>query len=110
MWGWLRLDIVFASRLKRARSSGEADTCWGQHFDRHVPAQARIPGSVNLAHPAGAEKRYDFIWTEASARLERHGRYSSLEPSGASPKTPDPEDVRLTVTPKPGRVALSAGP
>jgi hypothetical protein len=28
-----------------------------QHFDRHVAAEFRIAGTIDLAHPAGAEQR-----------------------------------------------------
>ena len=36
----------------------------GKDLDRHVPAQARVVGAVDLAHPAGAERREDLIGTE----------------------------------------------
>ena len=40
----------------------------GQHLDRHVALEPRVPRPVDLAHPARAERRDDLVGTEASSR------------------------------------------
>ncbi len=44
----------------------------GQHLDRDVAAEARIPRAVHLAHAADAEGRDDLVGTDARARRDRH--------------------------------------
>ena len=36
----------------------------GQSFDRHVPAEARVPGAIHLAHTAGADQAVDLVGAE----------------------------------------------
>ena len=45
----------------------------GQHFECDLALQSRIARPIDLAHPAGAKQRHDFIGTELSARAQRHG-------------------------------------
>ena len=45
----------------------------GQHLDRHFPPQTRIGSAIHLAHSAGAERRDNFIRSEACAWRQRHG-------------------------------------
>ncbi len=44
----------------------------GEHLDRHVPAEPRVPGAIDFAHPAGAQKCADLVRAQASARRQRH--------------------------------------
>ena len=36
----------------------------GEHFECDLALQSRIAGPIDLAHPAGAEQRHDFLGTE----------------------------------------------
>ena len=36
-------------------------------FDGHVAIQSRIVRAIHFAHPAGAERREDFVWPEFRA-------------------------------------------
>src|SRR4029079_17233576 len=45
----------------------------GESLPRNGAAAPRIPGPVDLAHPACAEGSEDFVWAEPGARGERHG-------------------------------------
>jgi hypothetical protein len=44
----------------------------GQDLDRDLPLQARVGGSVDLAHPAHAEQGGDLISAEPGSWAERH--------------------------------------
>ena len=74
MCGWLRLETVFASRSKRARTSADATEVLGQHLDRDVAAEAGVAGAVHLAHAAGAERTTDLVGAETGAGGEWHRR------------------------------------
>ena len=52
-----------------------------QHLERHRPVDAGIPRPIHLPHPAGAERRDDFVRSETSSGGQRHevtGFYSAL--------------------------------
>jgi hypothetical protein len=38
-----------------------------QDFDRDGAIEARVAGTIDLTHPAGAEWRHNFVRTESSA-------------------------------------------
>ena len=40
----------------------------GDHLDRDVAPEPRVPGAVNLAHPSRPERGQKFVWTETAAR------------------------------------------
>ena len=69
----------------------------GQHFERDLSLQSRIACPIDLAHPARAEERHDFVWTEASAKAQGHGARLwqqalpgwTLDGSAQSPTPPD---------------------
>jgi hypothetical protein len=42
------------------------------NLDRHCAVEARIPGAIDLAHPARSERRDNFIRPEFRARGEGH--------------------------------------
>src|SRR5215216_5862543 len=44
--------------------------CRLEHLQRHAAPEPRIFGLVDLAHPAGAERRKDFVGTETHAGSE----------------------------------------
>src|SRR4051812_1234304 len=61
-----------------------------QNLDRHVTSKPGIRSAVNLAHPAGAEYRNDFVrpefaaWDESHAQKDYHlERTSSLQRSSS---------------------------
>lgn len=46
----------------------------GKHFDRHIAAQPRIAGPVDLSHATGTNRADDFVRSEVDARGEWHAR------------------------------------
>ena len=101
MCGWLSVETVFASRSKRARTSGFADRCCGST----LTATSR-PSRVSRARytspmppaPSGAS---DFVGTEAGAGRQRHGE--ALDDS--TPRRP----ARLTAAAPRGIVSRREG-
>jgi hypothetical protein len=73
-----RRDIRMVQRRQDARLSLEArQTCgvvgkrlW-QDLDGDVAAQARVTGAIDLAHPAGADRREDFVNSQAVSDPQR---------------------------------------
>ena len=56
-----------------------------QHLDGDVAVEPGVPGSIDLAHAAGAKRGGDLVGTEARANRERHRlpsvtRYTSPMP------------------------------
>ena len=83
-----RDDVRMVQGRRRARLLLEprepvrsAESSCGQHLDRHLAAEPRVPRPIDLAHPAGAKRRDDFERAEASARRETHagGKSSCVE-------------------------------
>ena len=66
--------------LEKARLAMEAFTglrvagqrC-GKRLDSNGPIETRVPGAIDLTHPARADLRRHFIRAEASASSQRHG-------------------------------------
>ena len=50
----------------------------GEHLDGHVAVELRVPCTVHLAHPTGADGRGDLVRPEADARRKAHGSQPSL--------------------------------
>ena len=50
-----------------------ADDGRWQHLDGDVAIQPSVARAIDFAHPAGAERRDDFIRAESSARNQAHG-------------------------------------
>ena len=71
MCGWFSDARIFASRWKR-RAVGVVRECVGEDLDRDVSVQLRVAGPIDLPHPAFADRRDDFVGTEAGARSEGH--------------------------------------
>ena len=46
-----------------------------QHLDRDVPAQARVLGTVDLPHAAGAQEARDLVGSEPGTLRDWHGRW-----------------------------------
>jgi len=63
----------------------------GQHLDRHVTLEPRVPRPINLAHSARAERNNDLVWPEARARGEAHAVClpGSEEGAGRAPRRGD---------------------
>jgi hypothetical protein len=53
-------------QLHAGRAGGRHD------LDRDCPFELRISSAVNLAHPAGADRRQDFVSPDSSSDGERH--------------------------------------
>ena len=53
--------------LEPAQPVGVAGDADGQHLDRDLTAQARVPRAVDLAHPARSQGGEDLVRTEAVA-------------------------------------------
>ncbi len=66
MFGWFRAARTSASRWNRARRSGSAADGLGQDLDRDLALEVRVRGAIDLAHPARAERRDDFVGAQAS--------------------------------------------
>jgi hypothetical protein len=61
----------FAREALASIGVGRCDV--GEHFECDLALQSRIACPIDLAHPAGAKQRHDFVRTELSARAQRHG-------------------------------------
>ena len=44
-----------------------------QHLERHVAIEARVVGTIDLAHAAAADQALDFVRAEPGAWREGHG-------------------------------------
>ena len=70
--------------LQAIRVGGEA---LGQHLDRHVAREAVVAGAIDLPHAARAEKRDDFVGTDACAGCDCHWNVFA----GGRPGSPTPD-------------------
>ena len=43
-----------------------------QDLDRHLAAEARVPGAVDLSHSPRSDRREDFVGPESGAGLQGH--------------------------------------
>jgi hypothetical protein len=62
----LRLALEASERV------GVAGDALGQHLDRHFPLEPRVACPVDLAHPAGAERRDDLVRSQPRSGGESH--------------------------------------
>ena len=60
-----------------------------ENLDRDVPPELRIPGAIDLPHPAAAEQRRDFVRAEAGAGLQGHDWKSANYPEGSAAASSD---------------------
>ena len=67
MFGWFSAPAARASCSKRREPVGVGGERRGQHLDRDLAAEPRVARAVDLAHPAGAERRDDLVGPQASA-------------------------------------------
>ena len=72
MWGWESEATARASFSKRRMLSGSLAVSGGQDLDRHLAAEPRVRGPVDLAHAAAAEAASDFVRTEPRAGGKAH--------------------------------------
>ena len=56
MFGWFRAEAERASRSNRLSRSRSARQLGRQDLDRDLASEPRVPGPVDLAHPARAER------------------------------------------------------
>ena len=66
MCGWLSAATTWASRLEARQTVGVSRESVGKNSSAQYHGfSLRIACTVDLAHPTGAERRDDFIGTEA---------------------------------------------
>ncbi len=70
MFGCERAATARASRSNRARATVSSARVSERTLIGDFAPEPRVAGSVNLAHPAGADRRQDFIGPEASSLAE----------------------------------------
>src|SRR5260370_30926117 len=75
-----RADVRMVERRDGLRLAFEAHAgiaapgqARGQDLDRDRAVEPRVPGLVDLPHPAGADRRDDLVGAETGAGLEFHG-------------------------------------
>ena len=68
MFGWFSeaSDLRFALEAREPIGVGRERV--GQDLDRDVAIQLRVARAIDLAHPAGAERRQDLVGAEPRAR------------------------------------------
>jgi hypothetical protein len=69
--------------LESREPFGVVSQCIRENFDCDVSLQRRVRRPIDLAHAAFAERRDDFVGTEAGAWRERHSvvQVSQIDPS-----------------------------
>jgi hypothetical protein len=68
--GMIERGQDFGLALQASDAIGILREGGGQDLDRDVALQARVAGTIDLAHSAGADHRLDFVRTEARSALE----------------------------------------
>src|SRR5438094_360378 len=63
-------SLGFAFKLSNAIGIG--GKCFGQDLDRHFAIELRVTRTIHLAHSTRAERREDFVRTQAGANRETH--------------------------------------
>jgi len=58
--------------LEALAAGGIGGEAGGENFQGDVAGEAGVAGSIDLAHAADADKRFDFVRTEAISCGERH--------------------------------------
>ena len=58
--------------LEALKPAGIGRGVRGKNLDRDVAPEPRVAGAIDLAHPAGAEQRKDFVGTEMDTGCQRH--------------------------------------
>jgi len=58
--------------LKTGHTLRIVSECLGQDLQGHIPLQACIAGTINLAHPTGTEQRHNFIGAYSRTWDQRH--------------------------------------
>ena len=72
MLGCESWEMVFASRSKRWRTSGEEERCGGRTLIATSRLEARVLRAVDLPHPSGADGGEHLVGAEAGPGGERH--------------------------------------
>ena len=77
MFGWLRPPAVCASCSKRRRRSASLENDAGRTLTATSRFEPLVARPVDLAHPAGADRREDLVGTELRSGGEAH--FESLD-------------------------------
>jgi hypothetical protein len=64
--------------LESSERLGVAGERRRQDFDRHLAAEARVAGAVDLAHATSAERADDLVCAESRARAKGHSAASII--------------------------------
>src|SRR5207249_2942831 len=79
-----RADVRVIERRNRLGFALEAlaeprvvDALFRKDLDGNRAVQSRVARAIDLAHPAGSERRDDFIRAETNARFEAHRYFAS---------------------------------
>ena len=78
MFGWLSDGQQLRFALEARETLGVLRERRGQHLDRDVATELRVPRAVHLAHAAGAERRDDLVRPEAQTRGQAQDEGSLL--------------------------------
>ena len=73
MLGWASAATASASCSKRVREVGSLAKSLGKAFDCHLTVEARVTGTINLAHAARTNRRNDLIPAQPRSGSEVHG-------------------------------------
>jgi hypothetical protein len=60
--------------LEAAETIGVMRERVGEDFEGDVASEASVAGAIDFTHPAGAERRDDFVRSEFGSRLQTHAR------------------------------------
>ena len=85
--------------LEPRQASRVAGERRGQDLDRDLAPEPRVPGAVDLAHPARAERGEDLVGAEVSARGEqclRESLWSSKIPGHTFPSVNSEDRIAAT--------------
>ena len=110
-FGWFsdasRLRLRARSDARRSSSSAK----WlGQHLDRHLALEARVPGAVDLAHSPGAEGTEDLVVREGLTGGEGHGGGECSRVPGVFGRSGVAPDQRAPRAAGPSRTTSSSAP
>ena len=86
MLGWFRAEAARASFSNRLRRSGSEDNAGRQDLDRDVALKPRVPGPVDLSHPAGAERAQQLVRAKPRTRGNGHKDPRRILSPGGGPE------------------------
>ena len=75
MLGWFKAEADRASFSNRLSRSGSEATP-GQHLDRHLAPEPRVPRAVDLSHASRSDRSQNLVRAQTESGRERHLRAS----------------------------------